>query len=75
VTNFAALGNGFTWALEVDNEPRKAKIDRAVFILKGLDPGAYLISAHGSSNNAVVQDSLTVVVETNKATPATLNLT
>jgi len=74
VTNFAALGSGFTWALELDNEPRKAKIDRSVFILKGLDPGAYLISAHGSSNNTVVQDSMTVVVDSNKAAPANLNL-
>src|SRR6185503_5001893 len=74
ITNFAALGSGFNWSLELDNEPRKARIDRSVFILKGLDPGAYLVSAHGSSNNAVVEDSLTIVVESNKAAAANLKL-
>jgi hypothetical protein len=68
------IGNGNGRASKGDNEPRKTKIDRSVFILKGLNPGSYLISARGSSNNAAVQDSLIVVVESNKATPANLNM-
>jgi hypothetical protein len=74
VTNFAALGNNFTWSLELDNEVRKASIDRSAFIVKDLDPGTYLISARGVSNNVTVQDTQTVVVETNKSTPTNLTL-
>ena len=74
VTNFAALGSNFTWSLELDNEMRKASIDRPVFILKSLDPGTYLVSAHGTSNNKTVQDAQTVLVESNKPATANLNL-
>jgi hypothetical protein len=74
VKNLAALGAGFTWSLELDNELRKDGIDRQTFILKGLDPGTYLISAHGKLNSKVVQDAQTVVVETGKAAATQLEL-
>ena len=74
IGNFAALGGGFTWSLEIDNESRKANIDRSVFIVKGLDPGIYLISARGVSNNTLVQSAETVLVETGKTGTANLQL-
>ena len=74
ITNFAALGAGFTWSLELDNELHKADIDRPMFIVKGLDPGAYLVSARGASNAKVVQAAQAVPVETGKPAAANLEL-
>jgi len=74
VTNFAALGAGFTWSLEIDNEPRKAGVSRPMFIVKGLDPGMYLVTARGASNNTLVQGGLTIQVETGKTSAANLEL-
>jgi hypothetical protein len=74
IKNFAALGAGFTWSLELDNEPRKANIERAQFIVKGLDPGTCLVSARGTSNNKVVQAAQNVTVDTGKSASAALEL-
>ncbi len=74
IKNLGTLGAGFTWSLELDNEPRKASIERAQFILKGLDPGTYLVSARGASNNKIVQAALNVTVEPGKSAPAELDL-
>jgi hypothetical protein len=74
ISNFAALGAGFTWSLEIDNEPRKGSIDRPIFIVKGLDPGVYLVSAFGASKGVTVHAAQTVVVETGKSAAASFNL-
>jgi len=74
IKNFAALGAGFTWSLELDNEPRRASIERAQFIVKGLDPGSYLVSGRGASNNKVVQAAQNVTVDTGKSASAELEL-
>ena len=74
IKNFAAFGAGFTWSLELDNEPRRASIERAQFIVKGLDPGTHLVSARGTSNNRIVQAAQSVTVDTGKSAPAELEL-
>jgi hypothetical protein len=75
IKNFAQLPDTFMWTLDLDNEPWKSRIDRAAFIVKGLDPGTYLVAARGVVDGRVLRDARPVVVQTGEQTVAELELT